>query len=97
MAMAVRTATISRKTNETEIEVYINLDCQPGSASQQVIDVSTGIGFLDHVRSPPNLALCLIHSQRYLCGSWVWVHRCTTPLRSTAACLSRSRRKATSG
>ena len=48
--MSDRTATISRKTNETEIEVYINLDCQPGSASQQVINVSTGIGFLDHVR-----------------------------------------------
>ncbi len=48
--MSDRTATISRKTNETEIEVYINLDCQPGSASQQVIDISTGIGFLDHVR-----------------------------------------------
>jgi imidazoleglycerol-phosphate dehydratase len=48
--MSDRTATISRKTNETEIEVYINLDCQPGSASQQIIDISTGIGFLDHVR-----------------------------------------------
>jgi hypothetical protein len=56
-AMTPRTATISRKTNETSIEVYINLDCQPGSASQQTIDISTGIGFLDHVRShPPNLA-----------------------------------------
>jgi imidazoleglycerol phosphate dehydratase HisB len=50
MAMTARTATISRKTNETEIQVYINLDCQPGSASQQIIEVSTGIGFLDHVR-----------------------------------------------
>jgi imidazoleglycerol-phosphate dehydratase len=48
--MSDRTATLSRKTNETEIEVYINLDCQPGSASQQIIDISTGIGFLDHVR-----------------------------------------------
>jgi imidazoleglycerol-phosphate dehydratase len=48
--MSDRTATISRKTNETEIEVYINLDCQPGSASQQIINISTGIGFLDHVR-----------------------------------------------
>jgi imidazoleglycerol phosphate dehydratase HisB len=48
--MSDRTATVSRKTNETEIEVYINLDCQPGSASQQVINISTGIGFLDHVR-----------------------------------------------
>jgi imidazoleglycerol phosphate dehydratase HisB len=48
--MSDRTATVSRKTNETEIEVYINLDCQPGSASQQIINISTGIGFLDHVR-----------------------------------------------
>jgi imidazoleglycerol-phosphate dehydratase len=48
--MSDRTAALSRKTNETEIEVYINLDCQPGSASQQIIDISTGIGFLDHVR-----------------------------------------------
>jgi imidazoleglycerol-phosphate dehydratase len=54
--MSDRTATISRKTNETEIEVHINLDCQPGSASQQIIDISTGIGFLDHVRlSTPNV------------------------------------------
>jgi imidazoleglycerol phosphate dehydratase HisB len=58
--MSDRTATISRKTNETEIEVYVNLDCQPGSASPQVINVSTGIGFLDHVRSPPKRC---IHSQ----------------------------------
>ena len=59
--MSDRTATISRKTNETEIEVYINLDCQPGSASPQVIDVSTGIGFLDHVRtfSTKNVAYTL--------------------------------------
>lgn len=49
--MSERKATISRKTNETSIEVSINLDTQPGSGLQQVIDVSTGIGFLDHVRS----------------------------------------------
>ena len=48
--MAARQATISRKTNETEIEVYIDLDCTPGSNVKQVIEVSTGIGFLDHVR-----------------------------------------------
>jgi imidazoleglycerol-phosphate dehydratase len=47
--MAARTATISRKTSETELEVYINLDCGPGAADAQVIEVSTGIGFLDHV------------------------------------------------
>ncbi|KAG2158164.1 Imidazoleglycerol-phosphate dehydratase-domain-containing protein, partial [Suillus bovinus] len=47
--MAARTATISRKTNETQIEVSINLDCNPGSQNAQVIEVSTGIGFLDHM------------------------------------------------
>ena len=67
--MAARTATISRKTNETDIEVYINLDCQPGSASQQIIDVSTGIGFLDHVRPPLNLAfIFFLYTQRYQRG-----------------------------
>jgi imidazoleglycerol-phosphate dehydratase len=48
--MAARTATISRNTNETQIEVSIDLDCAPGSANAQVIEISTGIGFLDHVR-----------------------------------------------
>jgi len=47
--MAARQATLSRKTNETQIDVFINLDCAPGSSNQQIIDVSTGIGFLDHV------------------------------------------------
>ncbi|CAE6504730.1 unnamed protein product [Rhizoctonia solani] len=43
-----RTATISRKTSETDIQVTLTLDCNPG-LSKQVIDVSTGIGFLDHM------------------------------------------------
>ncbi|KAI0748282.1 IGPD-domain-containing protein [Daedaleopsis nitida] len=47
--MAARTAVIERKTNETEIRVAINLDCQPGSGNKQEISVSTGIGFLDHM------------------------------------------------
>ncbi|KAF5324774.1 hypothetical protein D9611_004557 [Ephemerocybe angulata] len=47
--MASRTASISRKTAETDIQVDINLDCAPGSGVQQVINVSTGIGFLDHM------------------------------------------------
>ncbi|OJA13038.1 hypothetical protein AZE42_04381 [Rhizopogon vesiculosus] len=47
--MAARTATISRITNETQIDVSIDLDCTPGSANSQVIDISTGIGFLDHM------------------------------------------------
>ncbi|KAF8831706.1 hypothetical protein HHX47_DHR1001151 [Lentinula edodes] len=45
---APRTASITRKTNETNIEVSINLDCAPGSQIAQEINVSTGIGFLDH-------------------------------------------------
>jgi imidazoleglycerol-phosphate dehydratase len=48
--MSARQASISRKTSETEIEVSINLDTQPGSGLDHVISVSTGIGFLDHVR-----------------------------------------------
>ena len=38
-----RTATVKRKTKETQIEVRVDLD---GSG---VYDVSTGIGFLDHM------------------------------------------------
>lgn len=49
--MAARTATIERKTNETQISVAINLDCQAGTGNKQEISVSTGIGFLDHVRA----------------------------------------------
>ncbi|PPQ78546.1 hypothetical protein CVT25_011818 [Psilocybe cyanescens] len=44
-----RQASISRKTQETSIEVSIDLDCAPGSNVKQVIDISTGIGFLDHM------------------------------------------------
>jgi hypothetical protein len=44
-----RVATVSRKTNETEIHVDLNLDATPGSGITQVIKVNTGIGFLDHV------------------------------------------------
>lgn len=51
--MAARTATIERKTNETQISVSINLDCQAGSGNKQEITVSTGIGFLDHVGTHP--------------------------------------------
>lgn len=46
-----RVATVSRKTNETEIYVDLNLDASPGSGITQVIKVNTGIGFLDHVTS----------------------------------------------
>jgi imidazoleglycerol-phosphate dehydratase len=43
IAAAMRTGIISRKTNETSIDVEIDLD---GSG---VYEVSTGIGFLDHM------------------------------------------------
>jgi len=44
-----RQASVTRKTNETEIEVIIDLDCAPGSNKAQTIEISTGIGFLDHM------------------------------------------------
>lgn len=43
IAAAMRTGTISRKTNETSIDVEINLD------GTGIYEVSTGIGFLDHM------------------------------------------------
>ncbi len=56
--MAARTASVSRTTSETTIECTITLDNVPG-VTEQVIDVSTGIGFLDHVclLSPPHSSL----------------------------------------
>ncbi|SAL99665.1 hypothetical protein [Absidia glauca] len=40
-----RTAEVVRKTNETDIKLSLNLD----SKFDQQIDISTGIGFLDHM------------------------------------------------
>ncbi|KAH8116928.1 IGPD-domain-containing protein [Phellopilus nigrolimitatus] len=47
--MAARKATITRDTSETKIEVSLDLDWSPASGLQQTIEVSTGIGFLDHM------------------------------------------------
>jgi len=43
-----RSAIFTRKTNETDIEVLLQLDNVPG-VTNQIIDISTGIGFLDHM------------------------------------------------
>ncbi len=43
MSETGRTATINRKTNETEISVELNLD------GNGTYDIDTGIGFLDHM------------------------------------------------
>lgn len=47
----VRKATLSRKTNETDINVELCLD----SAGNQEIDINSGIGFLNHVIKLINL------------------------------------------
>ncbi len=46
--MSARTATVTRETSETSISCTITLDNVPG-VTEQKIEVSTGIGFLDHV------------------------------------------------
>jgi imidazoleglycerol-phosphate dehydratase len=51
--MSARTAAITRNTAETQVKVVINLDCQPGTQNEQLIEVSTGIGFLDHASTHP--------------------------------------------
>ncbi|KAI8989450.1 Imidazoleglycerol-phosphate dehydratase-domain-containing protein [Pilobolus umbonatus] len=43
--MEARKATLARKTNETDIKVFINLD----DKLDQKIHIDTGIGFLDHM------------------------------------------------
>lgn len=46
--MAERTAEISRKTNETDIQVRLHIGSL-ASTDAQDIDIQTGIGFLDHM------------------------------------------------
>lgn len=60
MSSDIRSASVSRKTSETEISVSIQLD-QPLDGSTAKISVDTGIGFLDHVRSRIS-ALGLLYS-----------------------------------
>ncbi|KAF9972730.1 imidazoleglycerol-phosphate dehydratase [Actinomortierella ambigua] len=43
--MSLRTATVERKTNETDIKISLTMD----QAGTQDIDIHTGIGFLDHM------------------------------------------------
>lgn len=53
---SIRTATVIRKTGETDIKVTLALDHAPGV--KQTIRVNTGIGFFDHVRpAPPSRTL----------------------------------------
>lgn len=44
---SIRTASVSRKTGETDIQCTITLDHAPDA--KQVIEINTGIGFLNHV------------------------------------------------
>lgn len=46
---ARRKGRVARRTNETDVDVFLDLDCYPGSGVAQDIDIHTGIGFLDHV------------------------------------------------
>lgn len=43
MTVPARRATVTRKTNETEVEVFVDID---GSGR---VEISTGIGFFDHL------------------------------------------------
>ncbi|KAF9152742.1 imidazoleglycerol-phosphate dehydratase [Linnemannia schmuckeri] len=45
MAAVQRVATVSRKTNETDIHITLAMD----QAGAQSIDIDSGIGFLDHM------------------------------------------------
>ena len=62
-----RQASVSRKTSETEIEVDLCLDHAFSESEKQVIEVSTGIGFLDHVNYPSRSSILFIslHDQMY--------------------------------
>jgi hypothetical protein len=87
LAMQRRQATISRKTNETEIEVALELDVVSIPGVAQEINISTGIGFLDHVWLP-HILLLVPHTNPC---------RCSTLSQSMAGCPLPSNAKAISG
>ncbi|KAJ1913161.1 imidazoleglycerol-phosphate dehydratase [Mycoemilia scoparia] len=48
--MSDRTAQVTRKTNETDISISLHIgSLDDGPEVKQVIDINTGIGFLDHM------------------------------------------------
>lgn len=84
---SIRTATVTRKTAETDISCTLTLDHAPGT--KQVIEVSTGIGFLDHVRhsrqSPPPPPFAEHLTESFAC-LYLYSRRCCTRWRNTASC-----------
>lgn len=80
----IRSATVTRKTAETNISCTITLDHAPGV--KQDISVKTGIGFLDHVSSyrAAELRSQARHKLNALSRSSRVVRRCTMPWPSTA-------------
>lgn len=59
--MAARKADISRNTNETQIDVSIDLDGSSAFGTKQEINITTGIGFLDHVCTYSSLCHALVY------------------------------------
>jgi imidazoleglycerol-phosphate dehydratase len=56
--MTARTATLNRTTNETNIQVKLNLDAVHET---QHFNINTGIGFLDHVCHFITITICHNH------------------------------------
>lgn len=49
MEQTIRSSTIQRTTKETSIDLTLSLDLPNDGTSSQLINISTGIGFLDHM------------------------------------------------
>ena len=79
--MSARTATVERNTSETSITCTIDLDHIPGE-TKQVIEVSTGIGFLDHVSE-----VSLPYSSDVSRSRPALIDRCSQHWPSMEACL----------